>query len=91
MGSISRVEIHYIDLIPFLENLDRAFFIADLEGTSLNEQSFDPNPVIVFGNEANGISDRLKKLNAHKVTIPKKGGAESLNLSSSVAIVLSRL
>jgi len=91
MGSISRVEIHYVNLINQLKESQNPIFIADLTGNPIAETSFPTNPIIVFGNEANGISDEMKSIASKKITIPKKGGAESLNLSSSVAIVLSGL
>ena len=46
---------------------------------------------MLIGNEANGLSDELMQLADEKITIPKFGGAESLNAAVATAIVLYEL
>jgi RNA methyltransferase, TrmH family len=47
--------------------------------------------VIIIGNELKGISDEiLEKVNV-KLTVPRKGHAESLNAAVATGIVLSHL
>ncbi len=43
---------------------------------------------LVFGNEAEGISEEALSLADHKIKIPMVGMAQSLNLSVSVGIIL---
>ena len=43
---------------------------------------------IVFGNEAQGVSDYFKKLPHLSFKIPHLGRAESLNVSMSASIIL---
>ncbi len=44
--------------------------------------------VIVMGNEANGISDKVKQMCDVKIKVPMSGGAESLNVAVCCAMVL---
>jgi len=93
MGSIARVSIEYIELeemLPILKK-ESPIYLADLEGENVFATVLNKQSVLVFGNEAKGLSSALKNKNYQKITIPKKGGAESLNLSSSVAILLSQI
>ena len=41
-----------------------------------------------MGNESNGISDALLPLITNKITIPKYGNAESLNVAMATGILL---
>ncbi|GAB3074278.1 TrmH family RNA methyltransferase [Corynebacterium aquatimens] len=42
----------------------------------------------LFGNEAHGLSDEVAQLADHRISIPIRGSAESLNLSTAAAICL---
>ncbi len=60
--------------------------------TNLYKCKLDTDSVIVLGNEANGISDRIKNLVDQKITIPQFGSnqrTESLNVATATAIFLS--
>ena len=53
------------------------------------EHDFTKNPVaIIFGSEANGVSKKILDV-AQKIFIPMNGRAESLNVATSAAIILS--
>ena len=67
-------------------------------GTFIKGESIFENKIIVdkgilvFGNEANGISDNLRSILDVELTIPRVNSEnypESLNLSNSVGIILS--
>ena len=93
MGSLSRVNITYLDLENFLnsESLNRFGTFINGESVYENKISTD-NGIIVFGNEANGISNNLRLLLDVELTIPRfnnKSYPESLNLSNSLGIILS--
>lgn len=49
---------------------------------------FSRGAIACIGNEANGLSDRVKKLADARVTVPMAGRAESLNAAAAAAIVL---
>ncbi|MUM17762.1 RNA methyltransferase [Mycobacterium sp. CBMA271] len=42
----------------------------------------------MFGNEAHGLDDATAALATHRIVIPMRGGAESLNLASAASICL---
>lgn len=42
----------------------------------------------LFGNEAHGLSTQVAVLASHRIRIPMRGGAESLNLASAASICL---
>ena len=93
MGSLSRVNITYLDLENFLnsESLNRFGTFINGESVYENKISTD-NGIVVFGNEANGISSNLRSLIDVELTIPRfnnKSYPESLNLSNSLGIIIS--
>jgi TrmH family RNA methyltransferase len=92
MGSISRVSVHYLDLVPFLEQTKLPIFGTFMDGKNLYSEILPNEGVIVLGNEANGISAAVEKLLENRLTIPRFGElqqTESLNVAMAAAIVLS--
>lgn len=92
MGSLTRVEIVYEDLIPFLKATSLPSFIADMEGENVYESNLPKEAILIMGNEANGISDELREIIDSKISIPRFGGiqqTESLNVATATAILLS--
>ena len=64
---------------------------ADLAGENIYSFTKHSNSVLVMANEANGPTEELLSLCDIKITIPKKGNAESLNVATASAIILSEL
>ena len=92
MGSIGRVRISYMDFEDLLANTNYSSVAADLTGVKLNNYIFSKNQIIFFGSESNGFSEKLSSGLKNKITIERfNNNVESLNLASSVAIVLSEL
>ncbi|MCD6543407.1 MAG: RNA methyltransferase [Flavobacteriaceae bacterium] len=92
MGSLSRVSIVYSDLIPFLEKEKRDIFGAILKGENVYKSVLPNNAILIMGNEANGISDKIQNLITKSITIPQFGTVqktESLNVATATAILLS--
>lgn len=93
MGSLSRVNITYLDLENFLNSESLNTFGTFINGESVYENKISTdNGIVVFGNEANGISSNLRSLINVELTIPRfnnKSYPESLNLSNSLGIILS--
>jgi TrmH family RNA methyltransferase len=92
MGSLTRVEIVYIDLVDFLKETKLPSFIADMDGENIYKSSLPKEAILIMGNEANGISDEVKKLVDSKISIPRFGNiqeTESLNVATATAILLS--
>ena len=92
MGSISRVSISYMEFDSLISSFSYNTVAADLNGKSLKEHVFSKNQIIFFGNESNGFSQKVSSNIKTKITIQRyNDNVESLNLASSVAIVLSEL
>ena len=92
MGSISRVSISYMEFDNLISSVSHNTVAADLNGKSLKEHIFSKNQIIFFGNESNGFSQKVSSNIKTKITIQSyNDNVESLNLASSVAIVLSEL
>lgn len=92
MGSMARVRVETVDLMNWLaDNNDIRTYAATLEGREITRMEKPAEGIIIIGNESRGISeDILKKVNV-KITIPKKGKAESLNAAVATGIILSYL
>ncbi len=92
MGSLSRVDVIYADIPKFLKSKKIPIYAADIEGQKLGKSKISDKCIWVFGSESHGISDKIKKLVDISFTIPKYNEnvkTESLNLSTSLAIILS--
>lgn len=92
MGSIFHVNIIEdieINSLDALEKKGYKLICSDLEGESLYDIEFPSKKIIAFCNEASGPSEELLKKSDFKVTIPKKGKAESLNVATASAVILS--
>ena len=92
MGSLSRVDVIYADIPKFLKSKNIPIYAADIEGQKLGKSKISDKCIWVFGSESHGISDKIKKLVDISFTIPKYNEnvkTESLNLSTSLAIILS--
>lgn len=92
MGSITRVNISYVDLVGFLKELEIPIYGAFMEGETVYNKELSGTGVLVMGNEANGVSKEVEALINEKVAIPRFGdlqATESLNVATATAILLS--
>ena len=92
MGSLTRVEIVYTELVTFLNETELPTFIADMDGENVYKRDLPNEAILIMGNEANGISDEVRKLVHSKISIPRFGNiqeTESLNVATAMAILLS--
>lgn len=93
MGSIFHINIYdgisETDLLN-LKKLGYFVVCSDVKGKNINSFSSEKKLIVSFSNEASGPSDLIKNLTDEKITIPGKGRAESLNVSSAAAIILSK-
>ncbi len=94
MGSFARVSVSYIALPAFLKDAQDVgipIMGAVLDGKSVHEGELPKNGVLLMGSESHGIDSELLQYISHKVTIPKFGSAESLNVSIATGILLDAL
>lgn len=92
MGSITRVNISYVDLVDFLKSTNLPVFGAFMEGENVYKSKLPEQGVLVMGNEANGISKDVEAAITEKISIPRFGhlqATESLNVATATAILLS--
>lgn len=95
MGSFSRILVYYSEISEYFENIVNNKNI-EIIGTFLNSENvhrfdFPKSGYIVLGNESNGIGAEVEKLITKKITIPRFGEAESLNVGIATAVVLDNL
>ena len=92
MGSIARVKVIYTNLLEWLSRQkDISIYATTLGGKDIHKTKKIKEGIIVFGNESKGISPEILDFCTDKITIPKKGKAESLNAAVAAGIVLSHV
>ena len=95
-----RVVMDYLDErdIKFYKSSDefikskenqRIVLMTTKASISYTEFKFDKNDTILFGRERAGVPENVHKLIKDRLTIPMKNNKRSLNIASSVAIVLA--
>lgn len=91
MGSFLRVRPHYTDLEAWLLACEVPVLGAFMNGQSIHQIRVPDACVLLIGNEAKGISPSIAQLVSRQVTIPRFGGAESLNAAMATAILCDNL
>ena len=91
MGSFTRVKVWYKDLNDVLKNANVPVFGALLTGESIYGIPKISEGILLIGNEGNGIRKENISYITHPVTIPKMGGAESLNAGIATGIIVAHL
>ena len=95
-----RVVMDYMDEkeIRFYKNYDhfleskknqRIILMTTKASVSYTSFKFDKNDTILFGRESAGVPDKIHKLIKNRLKIPMKDNKRSLNIASSVSIILA--
>ena len=95
-----RVVMDYMDNkeIKFYQSFDRFYMdkknqrivlMTTKASISYTKFKFEKNDTILFGRESAGVPEKVHKLIKNKLKIPMKDNKRSLNVSSSVAIILA--
>lgn len=80
------------DAIPLLKkNGYRVFATAGDAKLSFNQAKYGEKNLLIFGNEASGISEDTRSLADDIICIPRQGKAESLNVGVACGVILSHL
>ncbi len=74
-----------------LPTADRPIAALDPEGQPLGTATIPDDVILAFGSERSGLSDELLGRADQRVAIPMREGVSSLNLATSVAVVLYAL
>ena len=93
MGSVFRLGFSFPSSLPEklaeLKKDGYSVLSSQLDG----DPFFDRNPVapsfvLIIGNEGSGISDPVKAVATHRLRLPMRGGAESLNAAVAAGIMM---
>jgi len=76
------------DFFEFKKN-QRIILMTTKASISYTKFKFDENDTILFGRESAGVPEKVHKLVKHRLKIPMKNKKRSLNIASSVAIILA--
>jgi RNA methyltransferase, TrmH family len=88
MGSFTRVKTYYASLPAYFRQIKpQPVFGAMLNGENVHQTRFSETGYLVLGNESRGISTEVQPFLTQKITIPRFGGAESLNAAIAAAIL----
>ena len=96
MGSIFRMSIRVTDdlageLARMAEN-GASVLSSQLDGTPFYQRPpVSDRFVLVIGSEGNGVTDEVKAVATHRVKLPMRGGAESLNAAVAAGIMMYEL
>ncbi|NLJ69929.1 MAG: RNA methyltransferase [Clostridiaceae bacterium] len=98
MGSLFALDLISLNSHAELANLAKQYqlqiLISDLDGEPLPEFKLDSTFagfVLTIGNEAHGLSDSIKQIADHNLTITMPGDAESLNAAIAFGIMAYHL
>ena len=67
----------------------RIILMTTKASISYTKFKFDKNDTILFGRESAGVTEKIHKLIKDRLKIPMKNNKRSLNIASSVAIILA--
>lgn len=91
MGSFARVAAHVAPLEVALAGTTAPVLGCELQGEDVHTLPALRDAVVVIGSEGRGLSPAISARVTKRVTIPKFGGAESLNAAVAAAIVCDNL
>lgn len=98
MGALARVRVHKVsNLADTLRGLDAPVIGTFLNGDNLyeSELTLSPGPIVVMGNEGNGISREVEEVVGFRLKIPSyppgRQTSESLNVAMATGIIISEL
>jgi len=91
MGGHLRVHIYEADLAATLKGTHLPKYAATLHGENVYDVAPEAEGVLIIGNESKGVSTDVLATTTRQVTIPRRGGAESLNAGVSAGILCALL
>ncbi len=91
MGSFARIKVMYKNLEEYFDNIKGEVVGTVLDGVSIYESDLPRSGYIVIGSESHGISEQITNYVSCPVTIPGRGGGESLNAGVAAGIVLDNI
>jgi len=92
MGSVFRIKTQYVNIEELLTtNNQIPSYAAILNGEDICAHKSIQKGFIIVGNESKGVSNSIINLSTHKISIQRKGQAESLNAAIATGIICHSL
>lgn len=94
MGSFTRVNIVYTNLVEYLSQTENINIGTDMDGENIYDFKKPEKINLILGNEGNGMRPETEKLVQKSIMIPRFGksqSTESLNVSMAAGIILGQL
>ena len=91
MGSFLRVTVFYTTLVTYLQQNQLPVYAAVLNGENIFTTTIVNDALIVIGSEGAGISKEIMPYLTHKITIPGRGKAESLNAAVAAGVIMAQV
>jgi len=91
MASIARVDVYYDEEDKWLGKQSVPKYAATLNGRPVLQFEKTNHGILLVGNESKGLRKEVVEMATEKITIPRKGSAESLNAAVASGIILSHL
>jgi len=91
MGGHLRVVLHRHELEPLVRTTKLPVLAATLDGQNIYEFKKPAAAILLIGNESKGLAPGLLALATNCITIPRRGGAESLNAAVATGILCALL
>jgi len=93
MGSVFRLGFSFPASLPGalvqLKKDGYSVLSSQLDGDPFFERkNVSPSFVLIIGNEGNGISEPVRNVATHRLCLPMRGGAESLNAAVAAGIMM---
>ena len=90
-GSLTRVNIFYVNILDSLAGYHGDIIAADMTGEPLAKMKKHNSGILLMGSESHGIRSDLDPYITRRITITRKGGAESLNVAVAAGIICNHL
>ncbi|MEY8760050.1 TrmH family RNA methyltransferase [Chryseobacterium tongliaoense] len=94
MGSFTRVNMVYCNLVEYLSETQNINIGTDMEGEIIYRFEKPQKMNLILGNEGNGMRPETEQLLHKRISIPRFGNSqstESLNVSMAAGIILGQL
>lgn len=94
MGSFTRVNVVYCNLVDYLSKTNNINIGTDMEGENIYTFERPEKMNLILGNEGKGMRPETEKLLQKSMCIPRFGrsqSTESLNVSMAAGIILGQL
>lgn len=93
VGNFFKLPVFKMSIDEIKTNLKDYFIYSTVVkgGQDLEEIVFEPNSVILFGSEADGITKELQEIATKHITLKMSKNVESLNLAISASIIFYKM